>query len=376
MEATGCTRQELHPDMDLSRDLSLRSSRFPLIMHEVEQRFGLALGFDDLLGVATIRDLARRIYQLRHAQTHRDSSADNAVPKPEDADKQYPTSICHFSHFRELWLTDAHPWPDSPHACLPPSMQLAALMEGVARIFPALKPAGAEELSFSTAECPFGLTREGHVHCRLLPAQTEQRQCQSELRLRDLLPNGRATRSYSPISAARILLMPNTPKALTPILQDPDLQPVSASAMPAGQEILQHFYERQTGLGPRWRLLTELYALEEKRLLARMRVPTETDIAGLENTRYMYPVYVFEAAAHAALLLALQRISGQDANPRLALLRVAAAYFSRNCIPGETLGIELREDADGPRNRQFDAELRDHHGHIVLALRGICPGAA
>ena len=377
---TGFTRRELHPDMDLRHDLSLRSSRFPLIMHEVEKRFGLALRFDDLLGVATIRDLARRIHQLRQGQELQESPADSAaqngvVQQSEDGEKTTFDTSCHFSHFRELWLADARPWPDSPHACLPPSMQLAAIMENAAQCFPGLTPTEAKELSFSIAECPFGLTREGHVRCRALHIQAGQRQCQAELRLRDLLPNGRATRSYSPICSARILLMPDTQQAIAPILPDPAPMPAAASAAPAGQEILQNFYARQTGLGPRWRLLTELYALEEKRLLARMRVPAETDVAGLENARYMYPAYVFEAAAHAALLLALQPVSGQDGNQRLALSQVAAAYFVRNGIPGETLGLEAREGADGLGKRQFDAELRDTQGHIVLALRGVCLGA-
>jgi hypothetical protein len=102
-----------------------------------------------------------------------------------------------------------------------------------------------------------------------------------------------------------------------------------------------------------------------------MRVPSETDVAGLENVRYTYPYYAFEAAAQAALLLALKRISGQVDCPRLTLSQVAAVRFSRNCIPGEALGLELRNNADG---MHFDAELRDAHGSLVLALRGICLG--
>jgi hypothetical protein len=114
--------------------------------------------------------------------------------------------------------------------------------------------------------------------------------------------------------------------------------------------------------------------LEEKRLLARMLIPSETDVAGLENVRYIYPYHAFEAAAQAALLLALKRVSGQNGCLRLALSRVIAARFSRDCIPGEVLGLELRNNADG-LTMHFDAELRDAHGHIVLALRGICLGA-
>jgi acyl carrier protein len=368
MEATGCTREELHPDMDLRHDLSLRSSRFPLIMHDVEKRFGLTLRFDDLLGVATVRDLAHRIHHLNQGENHQETST---AQQPEHVPQPAP---CHFSHFRDFWLRDARPWPDSPHSCIPPSMQLAALIADATQLFPQLTPAGAEELSFSMAECPSGVTREGRVHCSILRAQAGLRQCQAELRLRDLRPNGRAKRTYSPICAARILLMPDTPKMLTPILPDPT--PVSASVMPAGPATLRNFYERHTGFGPSFRLLTELYVLEEKRLLAQMRVPYETDLAGLETSRYICQYYAFEAAAQAALLLALKRIAGQNNNSRLALSRIHAVRFSWGCVPGETLELELRNNADGTRSMHFDAELRNAHGHIVLTLSGICLNAA
>jgi hypothetical protein len=243
-------------------------------------------------------------------------------------------------------------------------MQLAALMEGAARLFPELTLAGADELSFAVVQCPSGVTREGRVLCRALRGQAGQGQCQGELRLRDLMPNGRARHSWSPVCSARILLTPDPPETLEALLPDP--APVSVP--PAGQEALRDFYARHTGFGPGFRLLTELLVLEEKRLLAHMRVPSEMELAGPEHVRYTYPYYAFEAAAQAALLLALKPAVWQNAAPRLALLRVAAVRFVRNCIPGETLGLELRGNADA---MHFDAELRDARGRLVLVLRGI-----
>jgi len=381
MEATDCTRQELHPDMDLRHDLSLRSSRFLLIMHEVERRFGLTLRFDDLLGVATIRDLAERIRQLRQTQNSQETPV---APQPDHVSALSPETRTseeaanfetsrHFSHFRDLWLSDTRPWPDSSYSRLPPSMQLAALMEDTAQLFPGFILSGAEDLSFSVVECPSGVTREGHVRSRVLCDQAGRRQCQSELRLRDLMPNGRAKRSYSQICAARMLLLPEPAKKLTAILPEPS--PAFASATTDGQEALRSFYERHTGLGPSFRLLTDLFTLEEKRLFARMRVPSESDIAGLENSHYIYTCYAFEAAAQAALLLALKQISGQNANSRLTLSQVATAHFLRDCIPGEMLGVELRSSADGSCGMHFDAEIRDACGHIVLVLSGMYFGA-
>jgi len=209
-----------------------------------------------------------------------------------------------------------------------------------------------------------------------LDAQPDVPQCRAELLLRDLMPNGRARQSYSVTCAANILLSPDPARASVPVMPDPARAIASASAEAIGRWTLRNFYERHTGFGPRFRPLTELCILEEKRLLARMRVPAEAEAAGPEYVGNIYPADAFEAAAQAMLVLALERNVGHTRTSRMALLRVTAAYFSRICMPGETLELELRDNADDPHTLHCDAELRDAHGRVVLALRGMRSGAA
>jgi malonyl CoA-acyl carrier protein transacylase len=61
MDATGFDRDEIQPDMDLRRDLSVRSSRLPIIMDAAERHFGITIELEDFLHVRTVRDIARRI---------------------------------------------------------------------------------------------------------------------------------------------------------------------------------------------------------------------------------------------------------------------------------------------------------------------------
>lgn len=58
-QASGRAVEDLRPEMDLRYDLALRSSRFPLIVQDVEKALGIAVNFEDLLQVSTIGDLAR-----------------------------------------------------------------------------------------------------------------------------------------------------------------------------------------------------------------------------------------------------------------------------------------------------------------------------
>jgi NAD(P)-dependent dehydrogenase (short-subunit alcohol dehydrogenase family)/acyl carrier protein len=61
MDATGFNRDEIELDMDLRRDLSIRSSRLPIIMDAAERHFGITIEPEDFIHVRTVRDIAQRI---------------------------------------------------------------------------------------------------------------------------------------------------------------------------------------------------------------------------------------------------------------------------------------------------------------------------
>ena len=64
MDATGFKRDEIQPDMDLRRDLSIRSSRLPIIMDAAERQFGITIELEDFIDVRTVKDIAQRISEI------------------------------------------------------------------------------------------------------------------------------------------------------------------------------------------------------------------------------------------------------------------------------------------------------------------------
>jgi malonyl CoA-acyl carrier protein transacylase len=64
MDATGFNRDEIQPDMDLRRDLSIRSSRLPIIMDAAERHFGITIELEDFIQVRTVRDIAQKISEI------------------------------------------------------------------------------------------------------------------------------------------------------------------------------------------------------------------------------------------------------------------------------------------------------------------------
>src|SRR4030065_345101 len=61
MDGTGFCRDESQHGSGLPRDLSVRSSRLPIIMDAAERHFGITIELEDFLHDRTVRDIARRI---------------------------------------------------------------------------------------------------------------------------------------------------------------------------------------------------------------------------------------------------------------------------------------------------------------------------
>jgi len=83
MEATGFERDEIRPDMDLRRDLSIRSSRLPLIMDAAERQFAITIEMEDFIGARTVRDIALRISGIIARQDGSGLKTDTRAAAPE-----------------------------------------------------------------------------------------------------------------------------------------------------------------------------------------------------------------------------------------------------------------------------------------------------
>ena len=64
MEATGYDREEIEPEMNLREDLSIRSSRLPVILDAIEQQYGQIVDFQSFAEVQTVKDLAEYLSEF------------------------------------------------------------------------------------------------------------------------------------------------------------------------------------------------------------------------------------------------------------------------------------------------------------------------
>jgi acyl transferase domain-containing protein/NAD(P)-dependent dehydrogenase (short-subunit alcohol dehydrogenase family)/acyl carrier protein len=82
MNATGYERDEIEPEMDIRRDLSIRSSRLPVIMDEVERHFGITVNVEDFVDVRTVREIADCIQGLAGQTGNGSSVGEPMGPTP------------------------------------------------------------------------------------------------------------------------------------------------------------------------------------------------------------------------------------------------------------------------------------------------------
>ncbi|MGO9122921.1 MAG: SDR family NAD(P)-dependent oxidoreductase [Desulfomonilaceae bacterium] len=76
MDATGYERNEIEPCMDLKEDLSIRSSRLPVLVDRTESHFKIQLHLSDFTSVRTVSDFAEKLRAVVSTDRQKDAQSD------------------------------------------------------------------------------------------------------------------------------------------------------------------------------------------------------------------------------------------------------------------------------------------------------------
>ncbi len=82
VRVTGFESHQLSAHMDLRYDLAMRSSRFPVVINEIEKTFNVKVNFEDFIDVATIADLAKVVANARSLNIDSTSDEQPTIEKP------------------------------------------------------------------------------------------------------------------------------------------------------------------------------------------------------------------------------------------------------------------------------------------------------
>ncbi|MDR2055414.1 MAG: acyltransferase domain-containing protein [Desulfovibrio sp.] len=408
-KAANFPKDDIRPETDLRYDLSLRSSRFPLLLQEIEEATGTRLLFENLLGITCVGDLARALCAAgpnteqeerepaTPAQTEKNEIAEppptcRFVELPEISTLVFLPAIpapssaaidggCHFSRFADSSLAAHIVRQRAEMPCLPVSRAMQALVEGACLLFPRLAGHGLSDIRFFdmpllppgvTRECPLAVKAQARFTHDGLMTQM----CRAALLVRDITRNGRraGTRTEIMTGTVHMTADPYAAGLLWPAPPDS----AGAGEGPAAE----NFYDA-VGLAAPWRLLAECGELVEGAYSARMApeqnrlregniVRDEEGIAQKEKSRYTEILRIVEGIVQAALMA----VAGKTGNPGeiLAVLRPwrlnTAGFVVFNTLapaPG-TRRIQLRKSWDDGMIVRFDAQATDAQGRALVTL--------
>ncbi|MDE6734557.1 MAG: acyl transferase, partial [Desulfovibrio sp.] len=290
---------------------------------------------------------------------------------------------CQFSAFADPALLQHGGWGEgAPGPWLPFSRALLALLQGARLLLPWLTVTGFSDVRFFTpVALPPGITREGRVTARGRPwimhdgAMT--RMCRTALDIRELTANGRHMDSFAPLADAMALLAPG-PRAAPPLAPLPTPAGGPGAALP-----LANLYGR-LGLGPDWRLLSELAPLSftadgdvlavHAGLLAPGRAAA-FPIAPQADWGYACALQLTAAVMQSALLVLLAE--APDAAAPAPAWRCEGVGYIRFGLLAPGAGPEAADGArtlevrrtwdDGTRVR-FDAQVSGPAGETLLTV--------
>ena len=93
------------------------------------------------------------------------------------------------------------------------------------------------------------------------------------------------------------------------------------------------------------------------------------DFADLENTKYLYSPYLFEAMMH---LVSLYIVIRDKEETRTAIpAGINEIHFSRNCLAGEKIHIEARMRLEDESGHKWDARALDNKGTTIMMVKGL-----
>jgi len=129
------------------------------------------------------------------------------------------------------------------------------------------------------------------------------------------------------------------------------------------------WYKNRSGLEGRYRVIECLDGAGPGVIRGLTRYQETSDFANLQNARYQYSPYLFEA------LLQLVGFYGAATDPSerrsMIPMEIGEMRFSRKCRTGEQITLEARMRAQDDESLTWDARGLDDQGRTLMQVCGL-----
>jgi len=239
-------------------------------------------------------------------------------------------------------------------------------MEAARILYPHLQVRGVRQVRFmDMIQCPPGVPRPARISCLRTGTSLREVLCEVSLAAPELTPAGRLTDRFTPHYRGQVILaggggITGEGFADFPVRTD------ELRTRPMDHKQVLAWYKERSGLEGRYRVMESLDGAGPGTVRGRIIYREGADFACLQNARYQYSPYLFEAF----LQLAGFSIAATDPKERRSLipLEIGEMRFARKCLPGEQIVLEARLRSQDDAGLAWDARGVDAQGSIIMQV--------
>lgn len=286
-----------------------------------------------------------------------------------DLDREELEAVRTFSCEQDLWIGDHRPFTFINHPLVSATMVLETFMEAAKMLFPHLQLRGVRQVQFmEMIQCPNQVPRLTRVTCRRIDSHPQEIICELTLSAQELSPGGRFSKHFTPHYKGLVLLNGVSGCLGTGFLDFP-VWSDQLRTEPMDHQQVQNWYADRSGLVGRYRVMESLEGAGPGVVRGRTVCRATKDFSHLLNSRYHYPVYLFESL----LQLAGFYSAAMDPAEQRAMipLGIGEMRFARECRAGEEIVLEARIRVQDVHGMTWDARGIDTQGNTIMQVQGM-----
>ncbi len=277
-----------------------------------------------------------------------------------------------FSLEKDLWIADHRPFKFVKHPLVSAAMVLETFMEAARILYPHLQVRGVRQVRLmDMIQCPPGVPRPSRISCRRAGTGLREVLCEVSLATQEISPAGRLTDRFAPRCKGQVILdggdggggylgegLPHFPVRLDEL-----------RTRPMDHKKVIKWYKDRSGLEGRYRVMEFLDGAGPGVVRGQTTYRETSDFANLQNVRYQYSPYLFEAL----LQLVGFHIVAMDPSERRSMvpMEIGEMRFSRKCRAGEQITLEARMRAQDDEGLAWDARGIDDQGRTIMQIYGL-----
>jgi 3-hydroxymyristoyl/3-hydroxydecanoyl-(acyl carrier protein) dehydratase len=277
-----------------------------------------------------------------------------------------------FSLEKDFWIADHRPFKFVKHPLVSAAMVLETFMEAARILYPHLQVRGVRRVRLmDMIQCPPGVPRPSRISCRRAGTGLREVLCEVSLATPEISPAGRLTERFTPRCKGQVILDGGDggERYLGEGLPDFPVRLDELQTRPIDHKKVLKWYKDRSGLVGRYRVVEFLDGAGPGVVRGGTTYRETSDFANLQNARYQYPVYLFEAL----LQLVGFHIAAMDPSERRSMIpmEIGEMRFVRKCRAGEQITMEARMRAQDDEGLAWDARGIDDQGRAIMQVNGL-----